>query len=88
MCGEENRPPFTNSLAIGRLSVGIMRSRIEQLYEEYCIPKPRCFVRVYDTELVSYPETDKQESDSIDIFVNILVWSVWNQKPQYWQSIM
>jgi hypothetical protein len=50
-----------------------MRSRIDQLYEEYCIPKPRCFVRVYDTELVSYPETDKQETDSIDIFVNILV---------------
>ena len=50
-----------------------MKSRVNDLYYEYCTPKPTYFIRVYDTEIELYPEVNQAESDSIDIYINIVM---------------
>ena len=50
-----------------------MKSRVDQLYYEYCAVKPRYFVRVYDTLVNPYPVDNIEESDSIDIYINIVM---------------
>lgn len=50
-----------------------MKSRVNELYYEYCIPKPVYFVRVYDTQIEQYQTTNISEEDSIDIYINIVM---------------
>lgn len=54
-----------------------MRSRVLELYDEYCTPKAGYIFKLWDTDVVELPAADseqaKAETDSIDIYVHLVV---------------
>jgi hypothetical protein len=54
-----------------------MRSRADELYLQYCTPKPKRFFTLWDTQLQKPPADDSAEAEaereSIDIHIHLVV---------------
>jgi hypothetical protein len=54
-----------------------MRSRIDELHYQYCVPKPEFKFHLFDTEQEEYPDDESEagqaQIQSINIYVNLVV---------------
>ncbi len=49
------------------------RARAKELHIERCRPKPKIHIKLWDTAKESYPEESEEETNSIDIYVHLVV---------------
>jgi hypothetical protein len=50
-----------------------MRSRVDELFNDRCKPKPKIHIKLWDTVKEPYPEESEEEINSIDIYVHLVV---------------